>query len=90
MSLITKGLMLLAFFSLVTGVMMLMLSISPQMPAGIHTGFQYVVDGSYWANRYLPIDTGITIYAAYLITEFAIWLFKNLVKVIGYAARLFS
>jgi len=87
MSLLVKGLVILAFLGLVMGVFKFMI-FAAVMPTGIHTGFQYVVDASFWANRYLPIDTALTIYAAYLLTEVSIWLFRNGTKIIGYAARL--
>jgi len=88
MSLITKAISLVLFFSFVVwGIAMLP---DYDLPPLVVDSLQYVVNAAYWGNRYLPVDTAVQIFAAYLTLEFVIWLFKNIKSIIGYVTRIAS
>jgi len=91
MSLLTKALMLLAFFGLVVGgIALLPSSTDYPLPSGISTAITFSYSLYSWINTYLPLDVMITIFKYSITIEGAIWIFKNFKGIFGWAARLAS
>lgn len=88
MTFLVKAFVILAMFGLVIGILKWLPDIP--MPEIIQTSFQLIIDTSFWANRYLPIDTALQIFGSHLLIEFTLWLWINGTRIIGYAARLLS
>lgn len=88
MSLVTKIFMILTFFGVVVGAIALLPDYP--LPENIATAFQFVVDGAFWANAYLPIDTAIQIFGYFLIIELVFWIIRNVRRIVTLAAWLFS
>lgn len=88
MTIVVKGLVLLAFSGLVIGLIALLPDYD--LPPQIATAIQGVISASFWANRYLPIDTALYIQGAVLLTEFTVWAWKNGTKIISRLASILS
>lgn len=90
MTMIVKAAVIVIFVSLVTGVLMAMLRISPVLPAQIAVAIQFLIDGGFWANRFLPIDTALLIFGAELFIDFSVWIFKNSRSIINWGVKILS
>jgi len=88
MSALVKAVVVFAFLALLT-IVILALPDSP-LPSGISTAVTYVALTASWANRYLPIDTLVQLFAYSLVIEATIWLIQNFQRILTYASRLFS
>jgi len=88
MSLLTKGLMMLIFFSLLMGVVAFLPDYT--FPEIIRTALQFIIDNSFWTNRYLPVDTGLQVFGSMLATLFVLWIWENGKSIIRSAASIFS
>jgi len=88
MSLLTKALVVLLFFSVLMGVVAFLPDFV--MPDIIRTSLEFIIAQSFWTNRYLPVDTAIQIEGSVLATLFVLWIWNNGKRILNYLARVFA